>query len=80
MPGIRSPVIGTGLEQECVLDVVVVEWNTRTRTAANTSFDECQEYRYVAVRGIQNGAATTNVILERERVSEREREKREGRL
>ena len=73
MPDIGSPIIGTRLKQECVLDVVVVEWNTGTGTAAYTGFDERQKYCwYVTVRGTQEGAATSSVILEREREKERE--------
>ena len=68
MPGIGFPVIGTGLEQECVLDVVIVEWNTGTGTAAHTGFDERQEN--IIVRTAQT--VSTHVILQRERERERE--------
>ena len=71
MLGICAAIIGTGLEEECVLDVVVVEWNTGTGRAAYTGFDECQKHWYVAVRSIQDGTSATNIILERERERER---------
>ena len=66
------------------MDVVVVEWNTGTRTAAYTGFNKRQKYCwYVTVRGTQHGAATSRVILERERERERggggEGEKNKGR-
>ena len=73
MPGVCAAIIGTGLEQECILDVVVVEWNTGTRRAAHTGFDECQKHWYVAARGIEDGATASNIILERERERERKR-------
>ena len=71
MHGIGFSIIGTRLEKERVLNVVVVEWNTGTGTAAHTSLDERQEY--ITARTSQDGIIGTNVILEwRERERERE--------